>query len=98
MTKIKKSFSVDSDIVEAIRPLATTYGVNLSQIVNDSLFLVLQQLRAVDKLVSENPEGVPFDVARASLKQLISQTSGDTQSLLDEHFPELTKKNTKVKA
>lgn len=98
MSKIKKSFSVDSDIVEAIRPLATTYGVNLSEIVNDALFLVLQQLRVVDKLVSENPEGVPPDVARAYLKQLVSRTAGDTQSVLDEHFPELTKKKTKVKA
>jgi hypothetical protein len=96
MAKKPLTFSIDADIVDAIRPLSKTYGVNISQNVNDFLFMMLQQLRAVDKLASENPEGVPMDVVRAYLKQQIAQNSGDTQSLVDELYP--SKKKTKVKA
>lgn len=96
MSKIKKSFSVDSDIVEAIRPLATTYGVNLSEVVNNALFQVLQSLREIDKISSDNPEGVPTDVARAFLSHKVTQLTGDTQSLFDELYP--SKKKTKLKA
>jgi hypothetical protein len=98
MSKKTTCFSVDSDIVEVIKPLAKTYGVNLSQTVNDFLFMVLQQLRSVDKMASANPDGVPMDVVRAHLKQQISQGYGDTQALVDELYPAPSKKKTKVKA
>jgi hypothetical protein len=96
MAKQKKTFSVDSDIVAAIQPLAKTYDVNLSEVVNNALFQVLQSLREIDKISSENPEGVPTDVARAFLSHKVTQLTGDTQSLVDELYP--SKKKTKVKA
>lgn len=98
MSKILRSYNIDSDIAEAIKPLAKTYGVNLSEVVNNTLFQVLQQLRAIDKLASENPDGVPLDVVRAHVNSLVSQLTGDTQSLADEYFPVPSKKRSKVKA
>jgi hypothetical protein len=98
MAKKQLTFTIDADVVDAIKPLAKAYGVNLSSNVNDLLFMILQQLRAVDKLSSDNPEGVPTDVARAYLKELISSAGSDSQALLDEHYPELANKKTKVKA
>lgn len=96
MAKKVLNFSVDSDIADVIRPLAKTYGVNLSEAVNNALFLVLQKLRDVDKLASSHPDGVPLDVVRAYLNQQVAQTSGDTQALVDELYP--APKKVKAKA
>jgi hypothetical protein len=96
MAKMTKTFAVDSDIIEAIKPLAKKYGVNLSEIVNTALFEVLQSLREVETLVSSNSDGLPPDVARTYLKQKIANIASDQSSVVEEFYP--TPKKVKAKA
>jgi hypothetical protein len=98
MSKKLLNFSIDADIAESVRPLAKKYGINLSGFVNNSLLMLLQQFEQIEKLASVNPGGVSADVARAYLDQQIAQNFGDTQSLIDEQFPSLPDKKTKLKA
>lgn len=93
--RVVKTFSVDSDVIGAVRPLAKKYGVNLSEAVNNTLLMLLHELRSIEKLVESNPEGVPLDVARSYLNQKVVQASGDSSSLIEDLLP--ASKKVKVK-
>jgi hypothetical protein len=96
MARKAVSFTVDSDAYSAIRPLATKYGVNLSEVVNMALFEILQALREVDSLSQVNSDGLSPDVARTYLKQKIANIASDQSSVVEEFYP--TPKKVKAKA
>lgn len=99
MPKVAKTFTVDSDIIDAIKPLSKKYGINLSEVVNTALFQVLQIATEVESLSVSHPDGLPEVVARTYLKQKISSFADDQQSVVDELYVQpVTKSKTKVKA
>lgn len=103
--KLRRTFTLDADVFESVRLLADKYDVNISDYFNDALFELLQQLRGVEALSQQHPDGVPLDAARHYVNRLVKGAVGDMNALAQEMFPEppqpaqeTSRKSSKAKA